>query len=266
MTEPTRHDVLRRTDGPLDADSRIDALLVDGLDHYFHGRFEDAIHVWTRVLFLDRHHASARAYIERARGAIAERQRRQDENVQMIAQLIDAGRVTEARRQWQQLVAMAGPDDRTAALALRLERLERNSGVLRISPAETPADASAWLARVRQWVGYRVRVRDVAAAVALIAAVMIWASPGARARLGWSAPQVTPAPAPLTLDVVAPSSSEVALVRARALHARGRLSQALAALDRIDAQQPDREAADRLKVEIQRVLLAAVNESPRGAR
>ena len=43
--------------------------------HYFRGRFERAIDVWTRVLFLDRSHARARAYIDRARAAVAERVR-----------------------------------------------------------------------------------------------------------------------------------------------------------------------------------------------
>jgi hypothetical protein len=56
-------------------ESRIEELLLAGLDHYFNGQHELAISVWTRVLFLDRSHARARAYIERARGAIAERQR-----------------------------------------------------------------------------------------------------------------------------------------------------------------------------------------------
>jgi hypothetical protein len=266
MSQPTRHELAARTDGPLDADSRIDALLVEGLDQYFRGRFEDAIQVWTRVLFLDRHHASARAYIERARGAVAERQRRHEEHAQTIAQLLDAGRVAEARRQWQQLVEATGADDRTAALALRLERLERNSGVPRISPAETPIEETPWTDRWRHWIGYRVRVRDVVAAVAVVAAVMVWASPGARARLGWSAAPAATVPTALALEVTAPTSGEIALVRARALHARGRLSDALVVLERIDAQQADREAADRLKVEIQRVLLAAVNEPRQGAR
>jgi hypothetical protein len=54
-------------------ESRIEELLLAGLDHYFSGQHELAISVWTRVLFLDRSHARARAYIERARGAIAER-------------------------------------------------------------------------------------------------------------------------------------------------------------------------------------------------
>ncbi len=58
-----------------DCQALIEQLLLAGLDHYFSGRFEEAIHVWTRVFFLDRGHARARAYIERARGAVAERQR-----------------------------------------------------------------------------------------------------------------------------------------------------------------------------------------------
>ncbi len=53
----------------------IEQLLLAGLDQYFSGQYEQAIHVWTRVFFLDRGHARARAYIERARGALAERQR-----------------------------------------------------------------------------------------------------------------------------------------------------------------------------------------------
>src|SRR5258707_2011254 len=56
-------------------ESRIEELLLAGLDHYFSGQHELAISVWTRVLFMDRTHARARAYIERARGAIAERHR-----------------------------------------------------------------------------------------------------------------------------------------------------------------------------------------------
>ena len=61
--------------GSVRGDARIEQLLVAGLDHYFAGDFESAINLWTRVLFLDRHHDRARAYIERARSAQAERQR-----------------------------------------------------------------------------------------------------------------------------------------------------------------------------------------------
>src|SRR5579863_9277054 len=42
-----------RADGAVIA-AEIEALLVEGLDRYFAQQYEDAIHVWTRVLFLDR--------------------------------------------------------------------------------------------------------------------------------------------------------------------------------------------------------------------
>ena len=57
-----------------DRDGRVEALLVEGLDRYFGGRYEEAVHIWTRVLFLDRNHPRAKAYIDRARTALAEQQ------------------------------------------------------------------------------------------------------------------------------------------------------------------------------------------------
>src|SRR4051794_13103734 len=61
---------------------KIEELLLAGLDHYFASRYEQAINVWTRALFFDRGHARAHAYIERARSALAERQRESEELLQ----------------------------------------------------------------------------------------------------------------------------------------------------------------------------------------
>src|ERR671922_1236016 len=69
-------------DGPLseaDRAARIEELLLSGLDQYFVGHYEQAINIWTRVAFLERGHGRARAYIERARDALAERQRESEE-------------------------------------------------------------------------------------------------------------------------------------------------------------------------------------------
>ena len=81
MTDPLRSDRPRvgGRSSERDRDARVEELLLAGLDHYFAGQHELAISVWTRVLFLDRGHARARAYIERARSAIAERQREGEE-------------------------------------------------------------------------------------------------------------------------------------------------------------------------------------------
>src|ERR1043165_2166443 len=85
-------------DEAVNRDRQIDALLEEGLDRYFHNRYEDAIHLWTRVLFLDRSHPKARAYIDRARTALAEVHRRSEEMLQASRALLDQGRTAVARQ------------------------------------------------------------------------------------------------------------------------------------------------------------------------
>ena len=66
-------------------------------------------------------------------------------------------------------------------------------------------------------------------------------------------------------DRVAPvvlSNAEVAMVRARALYARGRLAEALQALDRVSSTAQNRVDADALRREIQRLLLATAQPRP----
>ena len=66
MADSLRTDGARVIDHALydDRDAKIEQLLLAGLDHYFSGRYEQAIDVWTRTLFFDRSHARARAYRE----------------------------------------------------------------------------------------------------------------------------------------------------------------------------------------------------------
>src|SRR6476646_10818693 len=92
---PAMADPLR---DPESSQSRIEELLLAGLDHYFSGQHELAINVWTRVLFLDRSHARARAYIERARTAIAERQREGEELLHAGLAAFSRGEAGDARR------------------------------------------------------------------------------------------------------------------------------------------------------------------------
>ena len=84
MSDPLRTDPSRAGELAPDPDreAKIEQLLLAGLDHYLAARYEHAINVWTRALFLDRGHARARAYIERARSALAERQRESEEMLQ----------------------------------------------------------------------------------------------------------------------------------------------------------------------------------------
>lgn len=256
MTDPKRHDATSADAAGTGQESRVEDLLVEGLDRYFLGQYEDAIHLWTRVLFLDRSHASARAYIDRARGAILERQRRSEEALQHVAALLDQGRPAEARVHLQQAAAALGEDERTAALRLRLERLERVfGGGPRIRGAAEPA-----VVRWGSWVSERLTIRTWLAAAVLVVMASLLASNGVRARLGVVGGVAVPAPTLSPGPVPVLSHADVALVRARTLYGRGRLAEALDVLNRVEFEQIARDESDRLRVDIQRLLLASADE------
>ena len=126
--------------------SRVEQLLLAGLDHYFAGQYEQAIDVWTRVAFLERRHGKARAYIERARGALAERQRESEELVDRGRAALDAGDVPTARRLLTEAVAQGGGGD-TAALLL--ERLNRVTVPAQVAGGASPGSARPPAARRR---------------------------------------------------------------------------------------------------------------------
>ena len=112
------------------ATRRIEELLLVGLDHYFAGRHELAINIWTRVLFLDRSHGKARAYIERARSALAEKHRQAEELIHTGQAALDRGDHGAARRLLTS-AERAGGGDEALSLLHRLDRLD----------AATPATA-----------------------------------------------------------------------------------------------------------------------------
>src|SRR5712692_6514251 len=105
-------------------DAKIEQLLLAGLDHYFTAQYDQAINVWTRALFLDRNHARARAYIERARSALAERQRESEELLQNGLAAFRRGEGDEARRLLQAAMTHGAPPDEALAVLDRLNRLE----------------------------------------------------------------------------------------------------------------------------------------------
>jgi len=112
MSEPLRTDPADLA--PLseaDRAARIEQLLLSGLDHYFGGQYEQAINIWTRVAFLERGHGRARAYIERARGALAERQRESEELLHNGVAAYEAGDLQTARELLTRAVEQGGASD-----------------------------------------------------------------------------------------------------------------------------------------------------------
>src|SRR5256712_12938714 len=112
----------------VDRDAKIEQLLLVGLDHYFAAQYDQAINVWTRALFLDRSHPRARAYIERARSAVAERQRQSEELLHTGVAAFQRGEGDEARRLLQAAIDGGAPTDEALAVLDRLDRLDTTVG------------------------------------------------------------------------------------------------------------------------------------------
>src|SRR5437764_8221320 len=126
MSDPLRTDGSRALEGASDADrdAKIEQLLLSGLDHYFAAQYEQAVNIWTRALFLDRSHARARAYIDRARSALAERQRQSEELLQTGVAAFHRGDAEEARRLLQAAIDAGAPAEDALAFLERLNRLD----------------------------------------------------------------------------------------------------------------------------------------------
>jgi hypothetical protein len=247
-----------------DRESRVEQLLLAGLDRYFAGRYEQAIDVWTRVAFLDRRNSRAKAYIDRARGLVAERQREIEALVQEGVTAYHAGDLVAARALLTKAVDRGGHVDTAHLFLERLHRSEVLPGAVPVPASRhhsarpaTPAAPAVW-----SWL--------ITAAVCgiLAAAILVAARPVASfvAELPIAMPAAVPAPAE-PLPVARPSDR--VLADARALRAQGRHVEALRALEAVDIADAQRSAADALRAEIQRAVLADVqvpDVTPEAAR
>ena len=260
MPESRRAPSLPETDAA-DRDSQAEALLVEGLERYFNGRYEDAIHLWTRVLFLDRSHARARAYIDRARTALTERQRVSEQLLHESREWLARGQTAEARSLLTEAVAASGDDERAAALRVQLERVERAGAafeVVRPSPAGPTPFTERLLRPLQSWAVMSLLI-GLAVSLFLVAAS---ASPTVQSMLGLDTPLAPLSSTAVGLTFPAPSRAEIALVRARTLFSAGRLAEALRVLDTVNADAATRADADKLRIDIQQLLLAT---GPRSA-
>ena len=267
----------------------IEQLLLAGLDHYFTGQYEQAIHVWTRVFFLDRGHARARAYIERARGALAERQREAEArgaeeatsprpggsgsivapsafgSRSAAAELTDTLPAAPPRRRLSRRDLWRGVPESTILAERATEWAE--AGVMAPLPEQAGglglSGATAVAASPSPRSGGRVRTHVLLITLAVVllcsAAYVVVARDRLAIWLGTpvestaAAPLANLEPEPLPL----PRASEQTLTRARSLFARGHLHEALQALSAVGADDPLRRDADTLLIEVERALLDA---------
>lgn len=267
MTDPIRSGrmPLRAEVPERDRDAHIEELLLAGLDHYFNGQHELAINVWTRVLFLDRGHARARAYIERARSAVAERQRKGDELLHTGSAAFDRGDAEAARRLVASAVEHGASSDEALALLARIERLEL--AAVQPGPPPRPAEprTGGTLAVISaspgarwKWIGAGILAGLLLAALAL-GLLLQGGVPNWFFLSGAEQVAASTLKAPLPV----PSIGQVALSRGQSLYGRGHLLEALAALEAVPGGDPLRPRADELTATIQRQLLAAARSADR---
>jgi hypothetical protein len=268
MSDPQRSEAARASgangaNAEPDRNAKIEELLLAGLDHYFAAEYEQAINVWSRALFLDRTHARARAYIERARGALAERQRESEELLQNGLAAFRRRDGDEARRLLEAAITQGAPRDEALAVLDRLDRLERGTPAAASATARQ-AERNPLAPHISDDPPRRRRVfviAGLAAAGITIAGLILstsswaarWRSLLALEPSGAQTPALSSAAeSPLPL----PLRGETALARARTLAARGRLHDALVALDAVKATDAEKQDADALRAQVQQQLLS----------
>jgi tetratricopeptide (TPR) repeat protein len=237
-----------------DREARIEELLLAGLDRYFAGRYEEATNIWTRVAFLERGHGRARAYIERAREAQAERQRESEELLHRGIAAYETGDTDTARALLMQAVEEGGPTDVALSFLQRLNRFDVATDQVRAARATREVSNATASAPEKRWLPTVLASAAIATAIVLIALpVASWV-----AELPIAAPQadaVRPEPLPIV------RTSELLLARAKTLYEGGKLKDALLMLDRINRTDPLKPEADRLRAIVQRDALAAAGLS-----
>ena len=243
-------------DGDAERDAKIESLLIAGLDQYFAAHYAQAIDIWTRALFLDRNHARARAYIDRARSAMAEQQRESEELLHNGVAAFERGEIEAARQMLNAAVQRGGAHEVALAFLTRIDRIHAATPAQpepTAAPSKMPFRPRTAAAK-RQgspWMSVLFGLLLVAAAAVAIASfdqIRGLVRPG---------PNDAQAPArPFQEPLVVPRSAETALERARALYESGRPYDALRAIDLVRPTDPLRADADKLKATIQRDLLA----------
>lgn len=273
MSDPLRTNPIENTastDGDAERDAKIESLLLAGLDQYFAADYAQAIDIWTRALFLDRSHARARAYIERARSAMAEEQRESEELLHNGVAAFERGEIEAARQMLNAAVQRGGAHDVALAFLTRIDRIHAATPALQ-APTAPPSRLPfrpRTVATARQgsrWVHRMFVVMLVAAGAVAAVEIVSWD----RLRvwipaLSTGVPDGRASMRVVQEPLIIPRSSETALDRAQALFESGRLYDAIRAVDLVRLTDPLRGEADRLKAAIQRELLA-FQTSPGGA-
>jgi tetratricopeptide (TPR) repeat protein len=271
MSDPLRTNAINENTPSIDSgaerDAKIESLLLSGLDQYFAADYAQAIDIWTRALFLDRNHARARAYIERARSAMSEQQRESEELLHNGVAAFERGEMEAARQMLNAAVQRGGAHDVALAFLTRIDRIHAATSATS-APVAGPSGVPC---RPQTIISPRSGLRSANVVFVILLIVTAGIAVASWDQLRGFIPALSRgaadglAPVRVVQEpLVVPRSSQTALDRAQALFESGRLYDALRAVELVRSTDPLRGDADQLKAAIQRELLA-FQTSPRGA-
>ena len=226
-----------------DRDARVEELLLTGLDHYFSGQSRPR-HQRLDARALPRSRPRARARLHRAR---AQRHRRTAARRRRAAAhgrcRVPARRSGSGARTAASAVERGAGGEEAMALLQRLDRLEAAAQHVESGVATRPAPAARCRRRSRREPRPATRLTWIVAGVIagfVASGAVTCVSIGDRVPRGLAAArrcrrsrrraQKNPLPVP--------TASELSIARARALHARGHLRDALAALESVRPRRP----------------------------
>lgn len=255
---------------------KTEELYRQGEELYAKGLFQRAIHIWTRILFLDRGNAEARKSIDRAKRALAERQRRLDAEVVAAGRVLEEGRIEEARRRIRAVLAVDPRHVEGVQIAERIAVRDRRheqskSGAVNVPLEVTPAPSKRGLL-VRVSKKSPARSDAVASplkmAVFVLASVLVFAAGALYLHLNWDSFVSDGAFASSSSrmglsDPESPSlpdSAELRYYNGARLFAKGRYREALSELSLVDRDSPVAERARSLILRIEERLLRGASE------
>jgi tetratricopeptide (TPR) repeat protein len=280
---------VRQDDTP-EAPPKSSELLRQGDELYLLGHYHEAIHVWTRILFLDRGNPDARLRIDQAKDAVAERQRRLDSQVAEASGLFESGEIHEARARVRSVLALDGRHSEALHLESAIEALDRRNDPERETspaahpPAAMPAASPPGVVfrvpkgprRPSARAGRPVTSRFQMTAFVLVA-LLLFASSLLYLQVNWDSivsdgasrapagPTMTPVVLPDRLAASVPDLSQLRYYNGERLFAQGRYREALRELSLVDRDSKVMSSARSLILRIEdRLLRGAMEPEPEG--
>lgn len=261
---------------PSESNLKTEELYRQGEELFDKGLFQRAVHVWTRILFLDRGNAEVRKAIDRAKRALAERQRRLDADVAAAGRALEEDSIEEARRQIRAVLAIdprhveglqiaeriAARDRRKedgtsgrANLPLEVAPTSTKRGLLVRVPKKTPARPATAASPLKM-------------AVFVLASVLLFGVGALYLYLNWDsfvsdgafANSTSPVALSDPESPALPDPAELRYFNGARLFAKGRYREALSELGLVDRSSPSAERARSLILRIEERLLRGASE------